>query len=239
MAIIIKELTKKFKDHTAVDHLSLTIEEGEFFALLGENAAGKTTTIKMLSCLLIPTNGDAHMNGDSIVEKPVAVKQKINLSPQESAVASNLTVRENLEFFAKIYGFHEEEAKQKTMEIMTKFSLTDRADRKAKTMSGGLQRRLSIAMAMISDPEILFLDEPTLGLDIRARRDLWNILLDLKGKMTIILTTHYLEEIEVLADRVGVMSRGKLHALGTTEELKTQTGQQTLEDVFLTLTEET
>lgn len=238
MAIVIKELTKQFKDRTAVEHLSLTIEKGEFFALLGQNAAGKTTTIKMLSCLLTPTCGDAWMNGDSIVEKLEAVKQKINLSPQETAVAPNLSVKENLEFIAAIYGFNKRDSMKKSTEMMRIFGLTNRAKSRAKTLSGGLQRRLSVAMAMISNPEILFLDEPTLGLDVRARRGLWEILLSLKGKITIVLTTHYLEEVEVLADRVGILHNGKLHALGTSEELKQQTGQATLENVFLQLTEE-
>lgn len=238
MAVAIKNLTKKFKERTAVNNLSLTIEKGEFFALLGQNAAGKTTTIKMLSCLLTPTSGDALMLGDSIVKNQTAVKQKINLSPQETAVAPNLTVKENLEFIARIYGYGQKQSEQKAVEMMTDFSLTERAKNKAKTLSGGLQRRLSIAMAMISNPKILFLDEPTLGLDVRARRDLWKILLGLKGRITIILTTHYLEEVEALADRVGIMNGGKLHALGTLEELKAKTGQATLEDIFLTLTEE-
>ncbi|PTM56946.1 ABC transporter ATP-binding protein [Desmospora activa] len=238
MAIVIKKLTKRFNDRTAVDGLSLMIEKGEFFALLGQNAAGKTTTVKMLSGLLTPASGDAWMNGDSIVQNPAAVKQKINLSPQESAVAPNLTARENLEFVARIYGLNKDTAEQKADELMVRFGLTDRAKSKAKSLSGGLQRRLSIAMAMISNPEILFLDEPTLGLDVRARRNLWKVLLELKGKMTIILTTHYLGEVEALVDRVGIMHNGKLHALGTIEELKRQTSQETLEDVFLSLTEE-
>ncbi|CAI8991609.1 ABC-2 type transport system ATP-binding protein [Bacillus sp. IT-79MI2] len=224
MAIIIKNLTKKFKERTAVDNLSLTIKKGEFFALLGQNAAGKTTTIKMLSCLLTPTSGDALMLGDSIIKKPTAVKQKINISPQETAVAPNLSVRENLEFITSIYGSNKQEVKQKAVEMMTKFGLSERAKNKAKTLSGGLQRRLSIAMALISSPQIIFLDEPTLGLDIRARHDLWKTLLELKGKITIILTTHYLEEVEALADRVGIMHGGKLHALGTIDELKENTG---------------
>jgi ABC-2 type transport system ATP-binding protein len=237
MAIVIKNLTKKFKEHVAVDNLSLTIEKGEFFALLGQNAAGKTTTIKMLSCLLTPTNGDALMLGHSIITETAAVKQKMNISPQETAVAPNLSVKENMEFIANIYGSNKQQGKQKAIEMMTKFGLTEHAKKKAKTLSGGLQRRLSIAMAMISDPEIIFLDEPTLGLDVRARRDLWNVLLALKGHVTIILTTHYLEEVEALADRVGIMHGGKLHALGTVEELKEKTGKATLEDIFLTLTE--
>ncbi|WP_438825195.1 ABC transporter ATP-binding protein, partial [Bacillus sp. JJ1127] len=160
MNIAIKNLTKKFKGHTGVDNLSMTIERGEFFALLGQNAAGKTTTIKMLSCLLVPTSGDAIMLGDSIVKKPTAVKQKINISPQETAVAPNLSVQENLEFIASIYGSNKQETEQKATEMMTRFGLSERAKNKAKTLSGGLQRRLSIAMALISNPKIIFLDEP-------------------------------------------------------------------------------
>ncbi|MCY8856323.1 ABC transporter ATP-binding protein [Bacillus atrophaeus] len=238
MAIEIKNLTKKFKERTAVDNLSLTIEKGEFFALLGQNAAGKTTTIKMLSCLSTPTRGDALMLNDSIVKNPEAVKQKINISPQETAVAPNLSVKENLEFIASIYGSKMQEAEQKAVEMMTKFGLLERAKNKTKTLSGGLQRRLSIAMALISNPQIIFLDEPTLGLDVRARRDLWKVLLELKGKITIVLTTHYLEEVEALADRVGIIHGGKLHALGMIDELKEKTGHSSLEDIFLTLTEE-
>ncbi|WP_406590114.1 ABC transporter ATP-binding protein [Bacillus atrophaeus] len=238
MAIEIKNLTKKFKERTAVDNLSLTIEKGEFFALLGQNAAGKTTTIKMLSCLSTPTSGDALMLNDSIVKNPEAVKQKINISPQETAVAANLSVKENLEFIASIYGSKKQEAEQKALEMMTKFGLLERAKNKTKTLSGGLQRRLSIAMALISNPQIIFLDEPTLGLDVRARRDLWKVLLELKGKITIVLTTHYLEEVEALADRVGIIHGGQLHALGTIDELKEKTGHSSLEDLFLTLTEE-
>lgn len=238
MDISIKELTKTFKDRVAVDHLSLTIGQGEFFALLGENGAGKTTTIKLLSCLMEPSSGDAFMLGDSIVENPQAVKKKLNISPQENAVARNLSVKENLEFIAKIYGSDKKQAEQKARQLMDKFGLADRSNNKGRTLSGGLERRLSIAMALISEPEIIFLDEPTVGLDVRARLDLWQILLDLKGEITIILTTHYLEEVEALADRIGIMHKGRLYALGTLEELKEQTGQAKLQDIFLQLTAE-
>lgn len=238
MVIEIKELTKKFNGELAVDRLSLTIEQGEFFALLGENGAGKTTTIKMLSCLLAPTSGEALMLGDSIVENPLAVKKKMNLSPQETAIARNLSVKENLEFIAKIYGSSKQETKQKTEELIRKFGLEDYAGKKAKNLSGGWQRRLSIAMAMISEPEIIFLDEPTVGLDVRARIDLWKILLQLKGDITIILTTHYLEEVEALADRIGIMQAGRLRALGTLEDLQERTGLEKLQDIFIQLTEE-
>lgn len=238
MEIKIKELTKTFKDRVAVDQLTLAIGQGEFFALLGENGAGKTTTIKMLSCLMEPTSGDAIMLGDSIVENPQAVKKKLNISPQETAVARNLSVQENLEFIARIYGSTKQDAEQKAIRLMEMFGLAERAKSKGRNLSGGMERRLSIAMAMISEPEIIFLDEPTVGLDVRARLDLWQILLNLKGQITIILTTHYLEEVEALADRIGIMHKGRLQALGTLEELKHQTGQIKLQDVFLQLTAE-
>ncbi len=238
MNISINELTKNFKDRIAVDHLSLSIEEGEFFALLGENGAGKTTTIKLLSCLMEPTSGDAIMLGDSIINHPRAVKKKLNISPQKTAVARNLSVKENLVFIARIYGSDKKSAEQKANRLMDTFGLTDRAKSKGRTLSGGMERRLSIAMAMISEPEILFLDEPTVGLDVRARLDLWQTLLDLKGHITIILTTHYLEEVEALADRIGIMHKGRLRALGTLDELREQTGQAKLQDIFLQLTAE-
>ena len=238
MDIRIEELTKTFKDRVAVDHLSLTIGQGEFFALLGENGAGKTTTIKLLSCLMEPTSGDAVMLGDSIIKEPQTVKKKLNISPQETAVARNLSVKENLEFVARIYGSDKKGAEQKAAELMDKFGLAARAKAKGRTLSGGLERRLSIAMALISDPAIIFLDEPTVGLDVRARLDLWEILRGLKGQITIILTTHYLEEVEALADRIGIMHKGKLHALGTLDELREQTGQAKLQDIFLQLTAE-
>ncbi|MFJ7949980.1 ABC transporter ATP-binding protein [Lysinibacillus sp. NPDC096418] len=238
MSIELENLTKRYGERNAVNQLSFSIQQGEFFALLGQNGAGKTTTIKMLCCLLPPTSGDATMLGDSIVGNPSAVKQKLNVSPQETAVAPNLTIQENLELIGRIYGGNKQQSQMKAIEMMDVFGLTERAKNKAKTLSGGLQRRLSIAMALISNPEILFLDEPTLGLDVRARRELWNTLAALKGKITIILTTHYLEEAEALADRIGIMHGGKLHAFGTVEELKELTEKATLEDAFLLLTEE-
>lgn len=238
MSIEIKNLTKQYGERKAVDELTLTIHQGEFFALLGQNGAGKTTAIKMLCCLLPPTSGDALMLGDSIVKNPIAVKQKLNISPQETAVAPNLSVRENLELLARIYGSNKQQSQEKAVEMIEVFGLTKQAKNKAKTLSGGMQRRLSIAMALISDPEILFLDEPTLGLDVRSRRELWRVLSKLKGRITIILTTHYLEEAEALADRIGIIHGGKLIALGTVKELKESTQKASLEDVFLTLTEE-
>lgn len=234
-AIIITDLTKKYGTLTAVDHLSLTIEKGELFSLLGMNGAGKTTTIKMLSCLIPPTEGDAVMLGDSIRENPNAVKQKTNISPQETAVAPNLTVRENLEFIAGIYGQNAEASVKSVKEMSSRFGLDDVLGNKARTLSGGMQRRLSIAMALISDPQILFLDEPTLGLDVIARRELWASIRQLKKQVTIILTSHYLEEVEALSDRIGVMTKGKLVAVGTTADLTAQTGTGNLEDAFVVL----
>ncbi|MGI6772008.1 MAG: ABC transporter ATP-binding protein [Acutalibacteraceae bacterium] len=234
-AIIIENLTKKYGDITAVDSLNLSIEEGELFALLGLNGAGKTTTIKMLSCLTRPTEGDAQLLGDSIIKNPMAVKQKVNISPQETAVAQNLTVLENLELVAGIYGQSSEEAKKSAREQARRFGLDDVLKKKAKRLSGGMQRRLSIAMAVISNPQILFLDEPTLGLDVLARRELWALIRELKKHVTIILTSHYLEEVEALSDRIGVMTKGRLVAVGTAAELMEQTGTAKFEDAFVSL----
>lgn len=235
IAIKAIDLEKRYKGKIAVNKLNLSIEQGELFSLLGTNGAGKTTTIKMLSCLSSPTSGDAILLGDSIVKSPLAVKEKISVSPQETAVAPNLTVKENLQLIAKLYGNNNKEAIKKTDEMIEKFGLTEIAKSKAKTLSGGWQRRLSIAMALISSPQILFLDEPTLGLDVIARRELWNIVKELKGKITIILTTHYLEEAEALSDRIGIMAKGELKAVGTVNDLLKITGAQKFEDAFVTL----
>ena len=234
-SIIIKELTKKYGSVVAVNNLNLTIEQGELFALLGVNGAGKTTTIKMLSCLIKPTSGDALLLNDSIVSNPNAIKEKTNISPQETAVAANLSVLENLELIAGIYGQNSKTAKKKAHEIAQKFGLENELSKKAKNLSGGMQRRLSIAMALISEPQILFLDEPTLDLDVLARRELWSSIKSLKGKVTIILTTHYMDEVESLSDRVGIMAKGQLTAVGTVLELTTQTGTSKLEDAFVML----
>lgn len=237
-AIVTKNLTKKYKDKIAVNSINLSINDGEMYALLGVNGAGKSTTIKMLSCLIKPTSGDALLNGNSIVSDSEKVKRIINVSPQETAVALNLTVRENLELMARIYGFGNEDAVSKAQKMIEDFELSDIAKSKAKTLSGGWQRRLSIAMALISDPEILFLDEPTLGLDVLARRELWNKIGSLKEKITIILTTHYLEEAESLSDRIGIMVKGNLIAEGTAEELKQSVNANTFEDAFVKIAEE-
>lgn len=228
-------LTKKYKDVTAVCNLDLIIQQGELFSLLGVNGAGKTTTIKMLSCLTKPTGGDAFLGGNSIISDTSKVKAIIGVSPQETAVAPNLTVKENLELMCGVHGFSKEKRKKKTEELSAQFNLTDILGRKAGKLSGGWQRRLSIAMALISEPEILFLDEPTLGLDVIARSDLWDVIRLLKGKITIILTTHYLEEAESLSDHIGIMKDGMLFAMGTADELKEKAGTDKFEEAFLNI----
>ncbi|MGN0622348.1 MAG: ABC transporter ATP-binding protein [Oscillospiraceae bacterium] len=237
-AIVISKLTKKYKDLTAVDSLDLTVHSGEIFALLGVNGAGKTTTIKMLSCLTEPTSGEAVLNGKSIVKEKREVKSLIAVSPQETAVAPNLTVKENLELMAGVHGFNKEKTKAKVAELTEQFELSQISNKKAGKLSGGWQRRLSIAMALISEPQILFLDEPTLGLDVIARSELWDVIQSLKGKITIILTTHYMEEAENLSDRIAIMKSGKLVTVGTTEEIKASAGADRLEDAFVKLVKE-
>ncbi|MCI6041387.1 MAG: ABC transporter ATP-binding protein [Clostridiales bacterium] len=234
-AIKTESLTKRYKDLTAVDNLDLTVEHGELLSLLGVNGAGKTTTIKMLSCILAPTSGDAFLGGHSIVSSTVEVKRLIGVSPQETAVAPNLTVEENLQLMCGVHGFSKEKQKWKIVELAQRFQLNDILKKKAGKLSGGWQRRLSIAMALISEPEILFLDEPTLGLDVLARSELWDIIRSLKGKITMILTTHYMEEAEALSDRIGIMKNGKLLIVGTAEELKLQAGTDKFENAFITL----
>ncbi len=227
-------LTKTFGPKTAVDHLDLEICEGEIFGLLGVNGAGKTTTIRMLTGLSAITEGEASILGLDVSKDLKKIKPLINVSTQETAVAENLTVRENLSFMARIYGITDKEAMDR---VISSLELEEVASQKAKTLSGGWQRRLSIAMALITDPKIIFLDEPTLGLDVLARRELWSVVRSLKGKVTIILTTHYLEEVEALCDRIAVMAKGKLRALGTAAELKAQAGKDTLEDAFVAIVE--
>ena len=234
-AIETEKLRKEYKDITAVDGLDLRVEQGELFALLGGNGAGKTTTIKMLSCLCRPTSGDAHLNGKSIVHDAAAVKAIIGVSPQETAVAPNLTVKENLELMCGVHGFSREKQTEKMAELSGQFGLDSVLKKKAGNLSGGWQRRLSIAMALISEPQILFLDEPTLGLDVLARSDLWDSIRALKGEITIVLTTHYMEEAEALSDRIGIMKGGKLLMVGTAEELKRAAGKDKFEEAFVAI----
>lgn len=228
-------LTKTYKELTAVDRLDLTIPQGELFSLLGVNGAGKTTTIKMLCCLTRPTAGDAFLNGSSILTDPAGVKARIGVSPQETAVAPNLTVQENLELMCGVHGFTREKQMQKVRQIAEELGLEDILKRKAGKLSGGWQRRLSIAMALIGESEILFLDEPTLGLDVLARSDLWEVIRALKGKITIILTTHYMEEAEALSDEIGIMKDGRLLARGTAQALKKRAGMERFEDAFVAI----
>lgn len=232
-AIITKQLTKKFKDLTAVDRLDLAIKKGELFALLGVNGAGKTTTIKVLSGLLLPTSGDAILNGKSILSNRTEIKEMIGLSPQETAIAPNLTVKENLELMCGIHSFSKGLREKKVEELSDTFGLDTVLEKRACKLSGGWQRRLSIAMALISDPKILFLDEPTLGLDVIARAELWDTIRSLKSRITIILTTHYMEEAEELSDRIGIMKDGRLLMLGTADEIKTATDKEKFEDAFV------
>ncbi len=232
------DLTKRYKDVTAVDGLNLTVRQGELFSLLGVNGAGKTTTIKMLTGLTRPTSGDALLNGKSILTDMAAVKAMIAVSPQETAVAPNLTVWENLELMAGVHGFSKSEAKDKIAELGGRLGLGEVADKRAGKLSGGWQRRLSIAMALITEPKILFLDEPTLGLDVLARGELWELIRALKGSMTVILTTHYMEEAEALSDRVAILKSGRLLLTGTPAEIKTRAGTDKFDQAFVKLVRE-
>lgn len=235
-AIRTENLTKRYKDKIAVDRLSLTVEQGELIALLGVNGAGKTTTVKMLTCLTKPTDGKAEIMGHGIVEDSEEVKRLVGVSPQDTSVAENLTVKENLQFMADIY-LPKEKAKAAVEKTIKAFSLEEFINKKAKLLSGGYKRKLSIAMAVIGEPKVLFLDEPTLGLDVLARRQLWREIDKLKMSMTIILTTHYMEEAQSLADRIVIMNEGRVMATGTLEELENMTGKKGLEEVFVTMAE--
>ena len=226
-----RQLTKKFKEKVAVDGINLQIKKGELFALLGTNGAGKTTTIKMLSGLILPTSGDIEIENMDMKKDIFKIKEILNVSPQETAIAPNLTVKENLEFMAGVYQISNKE--KKINELIKQFKLEEILNKRAKTLSGGWQRRLSIAISLINNPKILFLDEPTLGLDVIARKELWKVINELKGKITIILTTHYMEEAESLSDRIGIMAKGKLIDIGTSKELIDKTGAKNFEDSFV------
>ena len=232
------ELVKRYKNLTAVNKLNLEIYQGELFSLLGVNGAGKTTTIKMLTCITKPTDGDAFIGGYSVTKQPEQVKRLIGVSPQETAVAPNLSVKENLELMCGIHGVTKEKSKAKINELTEQFALDSVLNRRAGKLSGGWQRRVSIAMALISEPHILFLDEPTLGLDVIARHELWDMIRSLKGEITVILTTHYMEEAESLSDRIGIMKDGDLLAVGTAEELKIMTGANDFESAFVSIVKE-
>ena len=238
VAIKASTLVKRYRDVMAVNGLNFEIRSGELFALLGVNGAGKTTTIKMLSCLTRPNEGDATVGGYSITHEPEKVKRLIGVSPQETAIAPNLSAKENLELICGIHGFSKEKTQAKIMQLSETFGLANILKRKAGKLSGGWQRRLSIAMALISEPEILFLDEPTLGLDVIARHELWDTIRTLKGRVTIILTTHYMEEAEALSDRIGIMKNGKLLAIGTAKELTRVAGADNFEAAFVSIVKE-
>lgn len=237
-AIAAANLVKRYHTITAVDDLTLDIHQGELFSLLGVNGAGKTTTIKMLSCLVKPTAGDALVGGYSITKSPQQVKALIGVSPQETAIAPNLSVKENLALICGIHGFSKEKTREKIRSLSDRLSLESILSRRAGKLSGGWQRRVSIAMALISEPQILFLDEPTLGLDVIARHDLWDVIRGLKGKITIVLTTHYMEEAQALSDRIGIMKNGRLLAIGTAEELITATAAESFEAAFVSIVKE-
>lgn len=233
IAIETHDLTKKYKEKLAVDSLNLNINEGELFSLLGTNGAGKTTTIKMISSLILATKGEIIVKGKKLKENKTYIKNIINLSPQETAIAPNLSVKENLDFMAGVYEIKDKN--KKINELMALFGLDEIQNQKAKTLSGGWQRKLSIAISLINNPEILFLDEPTLGLDVIARRELWEVINNLKGKITIILTTHYMEEAEKLSDRIGIMVNGQLKCVGTPNELIKLSKTNNFEDAFVQL----
>lgn len=234
--IEIKNITKKYAKLTAVNDVLFTINDNECFALLGLNGAGKSTLINMLSTSMLPTSGTAVINNYDIVKEKEKVRKIINISPQESAVANNLTVKENFNLIASLYDIKDK--KCKIEQLINKFGLKEKENVKCKNLSGGQLRRVSIALAMISEPKVLFLDEPTLGLDIKSRKILWDIIKELKSNLTILLTTHYLEEVEFLADRIGIISKGQMKAIGTREEILTLTKKDNLEDAFLMLSEE-
>ena len=228
-----KNLTKKFKDKVAVNNIDLKIKRGELFALLGTNGAGKTTTIKMLCGLIIPTLGDIKIENMDMKKDVFKIKELLNVSPQETAIAPNLTVKENLEFMAGVYQIDNKEDKIK--EFIDLFKLDEVLNIRCKVLSGGWQRKVSIAVSLINDPKILFLDEPTLGLDVIARKELWKVISSLKGKITIILTTHYMEEAEKLSDRIGIMANGNLVDIGTSIELMKKTKTKNFEDAFVSI----
>ena len=236
-AIETKDLCKSYKSLKAVNKLNLTVNEGELFSLLGVNGAGKTTTIKILCGLTKESGGEAFICGKSIDTNRDEIKKIINVSPQETAVAPNLTVRENLELIAGIYGYTGDSLVKRVEEVTEQFSLEEVMSQRAKTLSGGWQRRLSIAMAIISEPKVLFLDEPTLGLDVLARRELWRVIKDLKGSVTIVLTTHYMEEAQELSDRIGIMAKGKLLTVDTPQNLMKKTSSQNIEEAFVKIAE--
>ena len=234
-AIETRGLTKRYQDLAAVEKLDLRIREGELFSLLGVNGAGKSTTVKMLTCLTKPTAGEAFVGGHSVTEEAGKVKGLIGISPQETAVAPNLSVRENLELMCGIHGLSRTAGRETLQRLTEQFGLGEILSRRAGKLSGGWQRRVSIAMALVGEPKILFLDEPTLGLDVIARSELWEVIRQMKGRVTIVLTTHYMEEAEALSDRIGILKNGRLLVTGTARELMERTGTDRFENAFISI----
>ena len=232
-AIKAVNIVKQYKEVRALDSLSLSVEEGELFSLLGVNGAGKSTLVKILSCLLSPTSGEGYILGRSVISESDEVKKNIAVSPQESAVAPMLTVRENLELIAGVHGFSKEKREEKISELCELLSLSEVIDRRSGKLSGGYQRRLSVAMALVSEPKVLFLDEPTLGMDVLARAELWEVIRALRGRVTVVLTTHYMEEAEALSDRIGIMNKGRLITVDTPDNIKAKVGAGSVEEAFI------
>ena len=232
-AICVRNLRKEYGAKVAVKDISFEVERGTLFSLLGVNGAGKTTTIKMLTGLAKPTAGDALVMGDNICKEIDKVKKHVNISTQDTAIAPKLTVKENLEFIAGVYGMSKSETDKRVQEMIDKFGLHEVKNAKAKTLSGGWQRKLSIAMALITEPEVVFMDEPTLGLDVLARRELWTVIEEIKKNVTIVLTTHYMEEAEALSDKIAIMVDGEIKMIGTLDEIKSATGKEKLEEAFI------
>ena len=228
-AIETKKLTKIYEGETAVDGLDLTVRQGELLALLGVNGAGKSTTIRMLTCITEPTSGTASVMGYDVVRERGKVKSCVSVSPQETAVAGNLTVEENLNLMCAISGKDRSEVEK----VMKELELDKVRGKQAKKLSGGWQRRLSIGMSLVQQPQVLFLDEPTLGLDVIARRELWQVINGLKGRVTVVLTTHYMEEAQSLADRIAIMAEGRLRITGAAEEIITASSKSNFEDAFV------
>lgn len=232
-AIKVSNLTKKFKNVLAVNNISFNVKEGEIFGVLGLNGAGKTTTIKMMSGLTRPTSGNIKVFDYDIYKDINKIKSIIGVSPQESAIANNLTVKENIELMASLYFKDKAKIKNNTERVINNLGLESYINRRAKTLSGGYKRRLSIAMALVTNPRILFLDEPTLGLDVINRHELWNVINSIRGKVTIILTSHYMEEISALVDDIAIMKNGKILMINNLETILKSTNTNSLEEAFI------
>lgn len=232
-AIKVSNLTKQFKNVLAVNNISFNVKEGEIFGVLGLNGAGKTTTIKMMSGLTRPTSGNIKVFDYDIYKDINKIKSIIGVSPQESAIANNLTVKENIELMASLYFKDKAKIKNNTERVINNLGLESYINRRAKTLSGGYKRRLSIAMALVTNPRILFLDEPTLGLDVINRHELWNVINNLKGKVTIILTSHYMEEISALVDDIAIMKNGKILMINNLGTILKSTNTNSLEEAFI------